>query len=337
MMVVCQDWREAGADEVASLIAAEAGLWKSELSWDVSRSWRVIDPARAAGVLPGFIARGDDGRVLGWTWFLEQEGSLQIAALVAQHAPVVRALLACILDSPEAQRSTAHVLSVRGVPAGLVSALGAREFSTARYLYLSAPLDRRTAGLPGRPWREAGLAGRPWREAGLAGRPWRSIDVPAVATLFERAYGETGRVRAFAPHGSSSEWCDYVLSLLAADGCGEFLPGASAIVDGPDGTAQAAIVTTAIAADVAHLAQIVVDPDQQGAGCGRALLEGAMAAAAGEGFRQMTLLVAEDSDAARALYARAGFRQQSTFLIASSQPRRLNDVALVGGGDSTRP
>jgi len=256
--------------------------------------------------------------------------------IVAQHAPVVRALLACVLDSPEAQRATAHVLSVRGVPAGLVSALEARQFSTSRYLYLSAPLQRRPASLPGRPWREAGLAGRSWREAGVAGRPWRSTDVPAVASLFERAYGETGRVRAFAPHGSSSEWRDYVLSLLAADGCGEFLPGASAIIDGPDGTAQAAIVTTAIGADVAHLAQIVVDPERQGTGCGRELLEGAMAAAAEEGFRQMTLLVAEDSDAARTLYAGAGFRQQSVFLVASSQPRRLTSVALVGGGASTR-
>ena len=56
----CEDWRAAPHAEVAPLLAREAAAWYAELAWDVDHSWRVIEPARAAGVL-SFIARDERG------------------------------------------------------------------------------------------------------------------------------------------------------------------------------------------------------------------------------------------------------------------------------------
>jgi hypothetical protein len=48
----CEDWRGAPNEEVAPLLAREAAAWDAELGWDIAHSWRVIEPARAAGMLP---------------------------------------------------------------------------------------------------------------------------------------------------------------------------------------------------------------------------------------------------------------------------------------------
>jgi GNAT superfamily N-acetyltransferase len=122
------------------------------------------------------------------------------------------------------------------------------------------------------------------------------------------------------------------------DGCGVFLSDASFVIagGGDDGRIIAAIVTTSVARDVAHIAQIAVDPAFQGAGFGRRLIDAAMSAASARGFSRMTLLVADDASAARALYAGRGFLETATFVVAGSQPRRLSSVALAGGGASTR-
>jgi len=292
--------------------------WRHELGWDVRTSWRVIEPARASGVLPGFVARDDNGRVAGWTWFLVHHGCLQVAALVGDREPVVRALVDAIMNSDLAQSATARVVSARGTPPGLEAALTAHGFDVAPYAYRMAQLDPAPAAL-------------------AEGRAWRPTDVPAAAALCARAYTDRGDVRAFAPHGTDDEWRDYVRSLLETDGCGTMMPEASFVVDGPGGTLSAACITGRIGDDVAHLSQIVVDPGQQGRGLGRRVLRASMAAAAAAGLRRMSLLVAENNTQAGRIYAPLGFSDVGSFVVASgSQPRRLTSVALATGGVSTR-
>jgi ribosomal protein S18 acetylase RimI-like enzyme len=168
----------------------------------------------------------------------------------------------------------------------------------------------------------------------------RPDDLDGCVRLFASAYATKGGVRAFAPRGRMDEWCEYVGNLLETDGCGVFLSEASFVIagggDDDDGRITAAILTTSVARDVAHVAQIAVDPAFQGAGLGRKLLDAAMSAASVRGFSRMTLLVADDAIAARALYAGSGFLETATFVVAGSQPRRLSSVALAGGGASTR-
>jgi len=318
MSIRCQDWRTCSASEVAPLLQREMDGWRDGLDWDVRPSWRVIEPARASGALPGFVARDPSNRIVGWTWFLVHRGCLQVAAIVGDGERTVRVLVDAIMNSELAQSATARVVSSRGTPPGLAGALADYGLLVAPYAYRMADLAAAPIALP-------------------EGRAWRRTDLAAAAALCARAYEGSGRVRAFAPHGTDEEWRDYVRGLLDSDGCGTMMPEASFVVDGPEGTIAAASITGRIGVDVAHLSQIVVDPDQQSRGLGRRVVRASMAAAAAMGLRRMSLLVAEGNASAGRIYAQLGFSDRARFLVASgSQPRRLTSVALATGGVSTR-
>jgi ribosomal protein S18 acetylase RimI-like enzyme len=317
MTVTCHDWRTCAADEATLLLEREAEAWRRELDWDVRHSWRVIEPARAAGVLPGFVARDAHGRITGWTWFLVNHGCLQVAALVATDRRVVRTLVDAIMFSPEAQAIQSSVWSVRGTPPGLVEALGAYGLAVAPYAYQVATLTNVETPAP-------------------AGRTWQPRDLDRAVTLCARAYSADRDVRPFAPNGTTAEWREYLEGLIGTDGCGTFQRSASFVIDGPAQTLAAGIICSLIDRDVAHISQVIVDPDFRGQGFGRGLMRAAMREAAAIGARRMTLLVATDNRPARALYAQVGFRDHATFLVASSvQPRRSTSVALATGGVNT--
>src|SRR5262249_35299309 len=76
-----EDWSQATADEMAPFIAAEIHAWRADLEWDVEREWRQVEIARAAGRLPGLVARDENGTITGWTFFLLHHDALQIATL----------------------------------------------------------------------------------------------------------------------------------------------------------------------------------------------------------------------------------------------------------------
>lgn len=317
MCVICRDWRLSQPSEIAALLDRETARWRDDLGWDVRSSWRVIEPARAGGALPGFVAQDGAGNILGWTWFLRVRDCLQVGALVAERDDTVHALVRAIMTSDDWRASRSSVWSIRGTPPGLALALDAEDLAVARYLYQSAGLTRSVSEQS-------------------RGRAFTTRDRGSVTDLFARAYAGSNQVRAFAPGGSPREWRDYVGSLIDTDGCGTWLPEASFVADDGDGALTGAVVTTRIAADVAHIPQIVVDPAAQGRGLGMNLLRGSMAACASRGCRRMTLLVEDGNTRARAMYARAGFETVSEFVVAASQPRRLTSVALASGGVSTR-
>jgi ribosomal protein S18 acetylase RimI-like enzyme len=84
------------------------------------------------------------------------------------------------------------------------------------------------------------------------------------------------------------------------------------------------LLATDLGTGAAHVAQLVVDPSARRLGLARDLLETACALATEAGFRQMTLVVAEDNQPARALYAAAGFEPVSHFIHATrSAPTRV--------------
>jgi ribosomal protein S18 acetylase RimI-like enzyme len=314
--MTCQDWRACAASEIAPLLEREAAAWRRELDWDVRWSWRVLEPARAAGTLPGFVARNPRGRILGWTWFLKHADCLQVAALCADEALVARRLAQAVLESEPARTAATAVWSVRGTPPGLRDVLTSAGLDAARYLFLRGAL---ADGGPD-----------------PGGRPWGAADRHAAELLCRRSYGDRPHVRAFAPGGTAEEWRDYLRALFETDGCGVFLPEASFVEEDAAGELTGGIIASTIAPGIAHVSQIVVRPDCRGAGLGRRLLLASMRACAARGYRAMTLLVAEDNAPARALYARTGFERTAEFLVAVSQPRRLTSVAPASGGVSTR-
>ena len=330
-MLTITDWRDAAPHEIERLLEHERRQWRDVLRWDVRHSWRAIEPARAARALPGFVARNASGAIVGWTWFLEHRGCLQVAALCADRADVTRALVDAVHSSSEAVTADCAVWSVRGVPPGLEDALRGHDLQTTRYLYLMVDLVR--------------MPSDGQETAPPPGRSWEPGDLPAAARMFRAAYSpefnEAATVRAFAPRDTAADWYEYLRTLVETDGCGLMIPQASRIVMRGD-EVTGGIFTSLIDGDeaVAHVSQIAVSPDARGEGLGSALVRGAVDVCRSMRCQAVTLLVGSENSVARRVYANAGFAATAEFVVASSvqevQPRRLTSVALAMGGVSTR-
>src|SRR6185295_15201439 len=241
------------------------------------------------GFLPGLVVKDHFGRIGGWACFLLHRNTLQVAMIVADAPDRAAALVEGILASPEAARAATHTICIRDAAPGIRGALLTRGFDVASYRYLRVAL-----GVPG--------------PVESPCRAWEVEDAAGVARLCARAYDGTAEVRAFAPHGTLDEWQEYIATLVTNPGCGRFLPCASFAIPGRQSRRlDGAVVTTALSADAAHIAQVAVDPDARGRSWGRALVTSAMSAAASAGYQEMTLLVADTNARAAALYEDLGF------------------------------
>lgn len=299
-MMRCVDWRTRSAADVEPLVSAEARAWLRELHWDVTDAWQVIEPARAAGHLPGFLAVDDAGRPLGWTAFLNHANSLQVMALVAPDHLATRALVDAVMSAPETAAADVAIVCVRSSAPGLADALLAHGFDVESCRYMVVTLAD-------------------FHEPVTDLAPWTASHDDAVAALWARAYaGQTG-IRAFAPHGTSAEWREYVGQLRKGPGCGWFLPEFSFVAPAEDGgELRGAILVTDLGPRTAHVAQIAVDPAWRGRGLARRLVRAALGRAASI-FDRATLLVSPANRPAIALYESMGFEDLATFTVATKR------------------
>jgi ribosomal protein S18 acetylase RimI-like enzyme len=322
------DWRACSATSIAPLYDAEVARWMAMLHWDTRASWIIVEAARAAGSLPGFVVCADDGSIRGWTFYLRHEGALQVGAFVADAPETTAALLDAITASPEAVSASAIIFFTFSVAPGLTAQLNDCGFAVERYRYLQTSVGTR-AGLQ---------AHGPIVAQGFSPAIWRSADHHAVAALLASAYPSHDPARPFARSGQAHEWVDYVHQVVAIGGCGTFLPQASLVVPGvsPD-CAGAAVLVTSLSYDTVHLAQVAVSPDARGHGLARRLIADSLAAAGDAGYRRATLLVGERNVAARHVYDQLGFEEVAAFVSAAcDQPRRSSSAAFESGGAITR-
>ena len=136
----CIDWREAPADVVAPLYDAERARWASELDWDATANWLVIEAARQQGTLPGYLALDRSGKVAGWAFYHLQDDVLQVGGLTGRTHSIARTLLNTIMRSPEAARArdvACFVLPDQPATTAFVQ----RRFEALTFLYLRRDLS----------------------------------------------------------------------------------------------------------------------------------------------------------------------------------------------------
>lgn len=294
------DWRNLPASTLASVYEAERVRWATSLQWDLEPSLRILERARAEGSLPGLVIRGPGQSVVGWSYFLVQQGVLQVGALQARTADGVRLLLDAIFKTPEASLAQELLLFVYPDSPACESALQRRRFTVTRYWYLRRALDRSCV-----------------RAVAPGLRPITEADGPDVVRLLARAYAGVPAARCFAPHGRLDEWAQYVGQLTRGAALGHFLPEASTVAPGPPGQSLlGASIVTALAPATLHLAQIAVDPGARRLRVGSRMLDTMLAWGVAHGRSVATLLVSESNTAARALYDARGFVPTGYFLHA---------------------
>jgi ribosomal protein S18 acetylase RimI-like enzyme len=296
------DWRTAGQDELVPLYALERLRWLKGLAWETSSTWAMAEQGRRNGALPGYIAREPSGRIVGWSFFSVERGNVRIGAIDSDRAEVVRELIDHVLEAPEAAYAKRFRAFLFPRSSAVRVALVRRRFLLTPQLLLSCPLDR--------------LAWTPERPG--VGRPWLDQDLPGFVRLLARAYAGSPVSEAFAPEGRLEEWVTYVAQLVNTAACGVFLPQASIVVpgDAPDLPAGA-LLTTKIGDGVWHIAQVATDPKRRREGLARRMVKDACERAATSGAQQLTLVVDERNDAARALYADLGFQARGSLLYAA--------------------
>lgn len=316
-----RDWRDVRADALLDLYSREQQHWLSVLDWDAATTWHTIEQARTTWGLPGLVVEDDAGRISGWTFYLPQDGAFEVGGITADTPAATQALVDALEEAARAANVRRLSLFVCDRAPGLAGILAAHGFDVQPYLYLRRALDAADAAHAA----DAGSAGE---------RGWVADDLAAAAALLQASYGNAGV--HFAPDNQPDEWLRYAQGLTEQAACGVLMPEATRVRDA-EGELAGLVVTTRIAGQTAHIAQVAVAPGQRRRGMAAALVAGACARAAGAGCRAITLLVAAGNTPALGLYRGLGFGERTAFVAARRvyQPRRLTSVALASGGATT--
>ena len=324
--MILRDWCDMPADDLCAAYEGERHRWRSLLQWDSATAWQEIEHARVAWGLPGFVAIDRSGRLRGLVYYLIEHDRIDVGGLISD----VDLATDVLLDGVVTVAQALQLPTVRGLlldhAVALPSSLRVREFGVERHFYLSKPLGF-TDVRPARGQRIwARLTERPVPvERVEAADCWRAGDADAAAALLARAYDRDGG-RLFAPNNQTGEWQRYVRNLVAHVGCGTVNAGLSQVIrDGEDILALALV--TDIAPGTAHLVQLAVDPSARGERLGEALVRRACSLLQQASYQTLTLMVSEKNGAARALYDRAGFRHDATFLAATLNVREARALA----------
>ena len=306
-MVTFEDWRDTPAKIVARLYDSECARWYGSLGWDLRPSCELVEAARLTGRLRGFLARNSRSGIVGWTYFLLHQDTLQLGNLVAVDDAVVRGLLERVLGGADARRARRFSCFLFPGSDAIEPALAASGFSILRHAYLRRPLCDPSTALPG----HLCAGGRDYRLG-----DWSAETVPALVSLLSSAYDGTREARCFAPDSQMEQWATYVHHLVHTRSCGRFERGLSATVQTRSGRVAGAILVTGLSDRTAHIAQMAIDPGHRCRGLGRWLVGAACQRAGAARYVEMTLLVAQSNDRARRVYDRLGFEPVTDFVFA---------------------
>jgi ribosomal protein S18 acetylase RimI-like enzyme len=317
------DWRDAAPDAVQPLLLAERRRALEVLHWDLGPSLRAVEQARQRGDLAGLLLHDRQHRPVGWAFYILANRILQIGGLHAPTAGGLRQLLDRVLASPEAQLAGGVSGFLEATSPSLPSALTRLRFDLQHHDYLEASL----------------AAPRPAVVLPDGGRGLAREDAPALVRLLAGAHAGSPGAQAFAPNARLEEWAHYAAQLLDGPAMGTWQPAQSFVVPGPAGQLLGAVVITEVARGVAHVAQIAVAPQARRCGLGRQLLLAAADAAAAQGARRMTLIVADGNTPARTLYQTLGFAPIGRFVFATRGPvpRTLGGVSIRASRPQRRP
>ncbi len=137
--MLVSDWRDLDATTMCALYERERDAWRRELFWDASGIWAAVEHARTTWGLPGLVAR-TAGRIVGWAFYLHEDGFLKIGGFVAETREATAALLEALIDRARPRQDCGISLFVYDRAVALAHLLDAHGFTVERYQYLSVPL-----------------------------------------------------------------------------------------------------------------------------------------------------------------------------------------------------
>jgi ribosomal protein S18 acetylase RimI-like enzyme len=301
------DIRELSASELDPLLSDEMVDWRQELDWDFSKSAELVRKLAEDRMLNG-AALVDHGEVGGYGYTGLDEDKGLIADLYVRpgwrsgntEAVLFRVLLDALIEVPALRRIESQLMLSDPASARALQREGVvRVFE--RFLM---KLDANTPMPPGRAATMQRFQIDEWGD--------RPLD--AVATVIALAHA--GHIDAqinnhYRTVAGASRFLDNIVQF---PGSATFYGPASYLAFHMATERVAGMTLSSfVADDVAHIAEICVVPDARGAGLGYELLRQSVATLRGAGAKRVSLTVTAANEEAVGLYRRFGFREARRF------------------------
>lgn len=312
------DIRQFDASHFATLLAAESEAWRVNLRWDYSGSARLIAACLNERRLTGY-ALVDERRVSGYSFFLYEGEKALIGDLFVEPGSEARArallehVLETLMATPGVRRIEAQLAHFgAGELEPVFQSRGFKSYLRKFMLLLLTPLpaQRGVSAPPTTP--NAAMADR--LEEAFSSERWeRKYDRQAASLLY---YTYRDHVDAVIndQYSSTAGAARLIENIVQMRGCGEFIESASSVVIHHATRKLAGVLAlTAVRPFTAHIPQIAVAPEFQGAGLGSFMLKSAFGELQRQGFHEVSLTVTDLNGGAVRLYERLGFETFHTF------------------------
>ena len=298
------DLRHLSARDLEPILLEETAEWRSELDWDFSKSADVVRKFIDAKGLSG-VALLDRGEVsgYGYTGLEGDKGSIWDVYVRRgwrdgnNEGLLLRLLIDALIGNSGVHRIESQLMLTEAASAEALQRMRLFERFLMQ-LNAGAPLP------PGR----ASTALRFRLE------PWGDHHYDAAGIVISRAYAGHVDSQINDHYRTFTGARRFVYNLVQFPGCATFYRPASYVAYDPT-TGQVAGMSLCnfIAGDVAHIAELCVTPQFQGAGLGYQMLSRSIAALLEAGAKRISVTVTAANEGAVRLYRRRGFRNARRF------------------------
>jgi ribosomal protein S18 acetylase RimI-like enzyme len=313
------DIRQFTAEVFESLLEAEARAWNSALRWDYGASRRLITTCLNEKRLSGYALRVG-GELIGYSFFFYEGqkgliGNLFIAVDGAKLEPaflLLKHVIETLLATPGISRVETQLPHFSMEE--LEPCFRPHQFESYVRRFMLLPLASRRRALYGNAGPATTPAPAPSPTRGFLVAPWERKHDRAAAELVYATY--RGHVDAHIndQYSTLAGTTRLIENIVHQRGCGEMLPTASLVaIHQASGTLAAALAVTAVRSRTAHIPQVAVAREFQGAGLGTALMEASFQELSRRGYEEVSLTVTELNAGAVRLYERLGFGTLRTF------------------------
>jgi ribosomal protein S18 acetylase RimI-like enzyme len=299
--------RNLSAADLNHLLLEETVEWEQELDWDFSRSADLVRKYADMRALGG-AALIDRGEIAGYGYSVLEDHKGLIGDLYIRpgwrggdaEVRLFRMMLDGLIAAPQVRRIESQLM--------LAEQSVAKALQRERFVRLFERLLMRfdcSAPLPVR----RGARLRPFRIA-----PWGDQFHDEASNVIALSYDGHVDGQINDQYRTFFGAQKFLNNIVQYPGCGDFFRKASFVaVDADTGCIVGIVLTSFVAPAVAHITQLCVVPQAQGAGLGYELLRQSVDALQGNGAARISLTVTAANTAAAQLYRRCGFYELRRF------------------------
>jgi ribosomal protein S18 acetylase RimI-like enzyme len=314
------DIRQFTAREFEPLLETESRAWSANLRWNYTASRRLISTCLDDRKLSGYALRSE-GRITAYSFFFYEGekgliGNLFVAPDGDRLAPALVLLehvIETLLATPGLRRVETQLPHFTYEE--LEPCFRAQAFESYLRRFMALSLVHRPLGSPSSHAAKARSAHgtAPGPEA-FRLEPWERRHDQAAAELLYDTYRYHVDARINDQYTSSAGATRLIENIVHQRGCGELLPPASLVaVHRPTQKLAGVLAVTAVRPRTAHIPQVAVAGEFQGAGLGAVMMERSFQELAAQGYEEVSLTVTDLNASAVRLYEHLGFETFRTF------------------------